>query len=74
MSALWSWNGSAGIFWWLYLFGWDAKKINAIIARLKKKFDLTVEDTKDDDTDVVLKLNKSLYGLVQAPLCLTESE
>jgi len=22
-----------------------------------------------DDTDVVLKLNKSLYGLVQAPLC-----
>ena len=27
-------------------FGQDSKKIDAIIARLKKKFDLTVEDTK----------------------------
>jgi len=26
-----------------------------------------------DGTDVVLKLNKSLYGLVQAPLCWVSS-
>jgi len=37
-------------------FGQDAKKIDAIIARLKKKFDLTVEDTKDDEVDVLAYL------------------
>jgi len=34
------------------VFGQDPKKIDAIIARLKKKFDLTVENTKDDEIDV----------------------
>ena len=33
-------------------FGQDSKKIDAIIARLKKNFDLTVEDTKNDEIDV----------------------
>jgi len=33
-------------------FGQDSKKIDAVIARLKKKFDLTVEDTKNDVIDV----------------------
>jgi len=33
-------------------FEWDLVKIDAMITRLKKKFDLTVEDTKVDDSDV----------------------
>ena len=30
----------------------EIAKIDAIIARLKKNFELTVEDTKDDEIDV----------------------
>jgi len=33
-------------------FGKDLKKIDAIIARLKKKFDLTVEEAQGQDQDV----------------------
>jgi len=33
-------------------FGQDLKKIDAIIAKLKKKFDLTVEESKDQYQDV----------------------
>jgi len=52
MSVLWSWNSSARYVDDCIFFGQDSKKIDAIIARLKKKFDLTVEDTKDDEIDV----------------------
>jgi len=52
MSVLWPWNSSARYADDCIFFGQDSKKIDAIIARLKKKFDLTVEDTKDDEIDV----------------------
>jgi len=32
-------------------FGWDLKKIVEIIAKLKQKFNLTVEESEDQDQD-----------------------
>jgi len=41
----------------------QAKLKETVYVKLPRMFE------SPDDTDVVLKLSKSLYGLVQAPLC-----
>jgi len=65
MSILWPWNGSVDICLWLYLLWTRYQKDNAMNAWLTKKFDLTVNDTKDGETDVfallwmVVQVNKN---------------
>jgi len=56
MYILWKWNGMLTYVDDCIFFGRYLQKIDKIIARLKEKFDLTVDKVKNQDKDVFVYL------------------